>query len=42
LIAGICVLDAVFLASAGEVVLAWWALAGFVLTLVLQRFIPGT
>lgn len=42
MIAGICVLDAIFLASAGEAVLAWWALAAFVLTLVLQRFIPGT
>ncbi|MEM8947974.1 MAG: UbiA family prenyltransferase [Pseudomonadota bacterium] len=42
LIAGICLLDAVFLASAGEIVLAWWAIAGFVLTLMLQRFIPGT
>ena len=42
LIAGICVLDAVFLASAGETFLAWWAIAGFVLTLILQRFIPGT
>ena len=42
LIAGICLLDAVFLASAGEIVLAWWAIAGFVLTLILQRFIPGT
>ncbi|MGI9484641.1 MAG: UbiA family prenyltransferase [Geminicoccaceae bacterium] len=42
LIAGICLLDSIFLASAGEVVLAWWAIAGFVLTLVLQRFIPGT
>ncbi|MEZ5931240.1 MAG: UbiA family prenyltransferase [Alphaproteobacteria bacterium] len=42
LIAGICVLDAVFLASAGEIVLAWWAIAAFVLTLMLQRFIPGT
>lgn len=42
LIAGICVLDAIFLASAGEIVLAWWAIAAFVLTLILQRFIPGT
>ena len=42
LIAGICVLDAIFLASAGEIALAWWAIAAFVLTLVLQRFIPGT
>ncbi len=42
LIAGICILDAIFLASAGEVVLAWWAIAGFILTLILQRFVPGT
>ncbi len=42
LIAGICLLDAIFLASAGEIVLAWWAIAAFVLTLMLQRFIPGT
>ncbi|NJO37753.1 MAG: UbiA family prenyltransferase [Rhizobiales bacterium] len=42
LIAGICLLDAVFLASAGEIVLAWWAIAAFALTLLLQRFIPGT
>lgn len=42
LIAGICLVDAIFLASAGETVLAWWALAAFVLTLFLQRFIPGT
>lgn len=42
LIAGICLLDAVFLASAGETVLAWWAIAGFGLTLLLQRAIPGT
>ncbi|MEM7042386.1 MAG: hypothetical protein AAF543_06205, partial [Pseudomonadota bacterium] len=42
LIAGICLLDAIFLASAGEIVLAWWAIAAFVLTLILQRYIPGT
>ena len=42
LIAGICLLDAIFLASAGEVALAWWAIAGFALTLMLQRYIPGT
>lgn len=42
LIAGICLLDAVFLASAGEAALAWWAIAGFVLTLLMQRMIPGT
>lgn len=42
LIAGICLLDAVFLAGAGEAMLAWWAIAGFGLTLFLQRTIPGT
>lgn len=42
LIAGICLLDAVFLASAGHTVLAWWAIAFFALTLVLQRMVPGT
>ncbi len=42
LIAGICLVDAIFLASAGETVLAWWAIAGFGLTLLLQRAIPGT
>ena len=42
LIAGICLVDAIFLASAGETVLAFWAIAGFFLTLVLQRVIPGT
>jgi len=42
LIAGICLLDAVFLASAGETVLAWWAIAAFGLTLLLQRVVPGT
>lgn len=42
LIAGICLVDALFLASAGETVLAWWAIAGFILTIMLQRVIPGT
>jgi 4-hydroxybenzoate polyprenyltransferase len=42
LIAGICLVDAMFLASAGETVLAWWAIAGFALTLLLQRVVPGT
>ncbi len=42
LIAGICLVDAIFLASAGESVLAFWAIAGFFLTLILQRAIPGT
>ena len=35
MIAGICLLDAIFLASAGEIVLAWWAIAAFALTLLL-------
>jgi 4-hydroxybenzoate polyprenyltransferase len=42
LIAGICLLDAFFLAGAGETVLAWWAIGAFILTLLLQRVIPGT
>ena len=42
LLAGICVLDAILLASAGEIALARWAIAAFGLTLVLQRFVPGT
>lgn len=42
LIAGICLVDAMFLAGAGETVLAWWAIAGFGLTLLLQRMVPGT
>jgi 4-hydroxybenzoate polyprenyltransferase len=42
LIAGICLLDALFLASTGATVLAIWAIAGFILTCILQRMIPGT
>ncbi len=42
LIAGICLMDAIFLASAGENMLAFWAIVGFGLTLFLQRLIPGT
>ncbi len=42
LIAGICLLDALLIAGYGEIVLAWFAAAGFVLTLALQRFVPGT
>jgi 4-hydroxybenzoate polyprenyltransferase len=42
LLAGICLLDAVFLASAGATGLAWVAIAGFFLTAMLQRLIPGT
>ena len=42
LIAGISLLDAVLIAGAGDLMIAWLAVLGFVLTLVLQRFVPGT
>jgi 4-hydroxybenzoate polyprenyltransferase len=42
LIAGISLLDAVLIAGAGNVPVAWLAVAGFALTLLLQRFVPGT
>ena len=42
LIAGICLLDALLIAGHGEILLAWFAVGGFVLTLALQRFVPGT
>lgn len=42
LIAGICLLDGVFLALCGEPGLAALAAAGFAATLGLQRYIPGT
>jgi 4-hydroxybenzoate polyprenyltransferase len=42
LIAGISLLDAVLIAGAGASSIAWLAVAGFVLTLALQRFVPGT
>jgi 4-hydroxybenzoate polyprenyltransferase len=42
LIAGISLLDAVLIAGAGNLPVAWLAVAGFALTLVLQRFVPGT
>jgi 4-hydroxybenzoate polyprenyltransferase len=42
LIAGISLLDAVLIAGAGEFSTAWLAVAGFALTLVLQRFVAGT
>jgi hypothetical protein len=42
LIAGIALLDAVLIAGAGEVGIAWLAVAGFALTLALQSFVPGT
>ena len=42
LIAGIALLDAVLIAAAGAPGVAWLAVAGFVLTLGLQRLVPGT
>ncbi len=42
LIAGICLLDAVLIASVGEMQLAILAIAGFAMTLVLQKFVSGT
>jgi 4-hydroxybenzoate polyprenyltransferase len=42
LIAGIALLDAVLIAGAGASAVAWLAVAGFALTLALQRFVPGT
>lgn len=42
LIAGICLLDAMLMASAGAPVLALMAIAGFGLTLFLQKFVSGT
>jgi hypothetical protein len=42
LIAGISLLDAVLIAGTGNLGIAGLAVLGFVLTLVLQRFVPGT
>ena len=42
LLAGICLLDALFIGAAGRPMLAGVAALGFVLTLLLQRSIPGT
>jgi 4-hydroxybenzoate polyprenyltransferase len=42
LIAGIALLDAVLIAAAGAPAIAWLAVAGFALTLVLQRYVAGT
>jgi UbiA prenyltransferase family len=42
LIAGISLLDAVLIAGAGDLEIAWLAVLAFVLTLILQRFVPGT
>lgn len=42
LIAGICLLDGLFIAGRGQPALAMLAILGFCLTLLLQRSIPGT
>jgi hypothetical protein len=42
LLAGICLFDAVLIAGAGAATLALIAMAGFFLTLILQRVVPGT
>ncbi len=42
LIAGISLLDAVLIAGAGQPALALLAVAGFALTVALQRYVPGT
>ena len=42
LIAGISLADAAFLAGAGAIAAACWAVAGFAATLVLHKQIPGT
>lgn len=42
LITGISLFDAVLIAGVGETGFAWLAVGGFLLSLALQRFIPGT
>lgn len=42
MIAGISLLDALLIARAGDPIGAGWAVFGFVLTLVFQRWVPGT
>jgi 4-hydroxybenzoate polyprenyltransferase len=42
LIAGIALVDGVLMASAGATALGWVAFGGFLLTLVLQRYVPAT
>ena len=42
LIAGIALFDAVMIASVGATILAAFAVVGFLLTLLLQRVVPGT
>lgn len=42
LIAGMCLLDAILIASVGQIELAIIAICGFALTLFLQKFVSGT
>lgn len=42
LIAGISLVDALFIAGAGSIQISFLAVAAFILTLTFQRFIPGT
>jgi 4-hydroxybenzoate polyprenyltransferase len=42
LLAGICLLDALLISASGGQTLAWLAVAGFPLTLFLQRWVSGT
>ena len=42
LLAGICIVDAMMIALAGEPQLALVAASGLVLTLAFQRVVPGT
>lgn len=42
LLAGICLLDALLIAGHGQTAIAWLAVGGFALTLVLQRHVPAT
>ena len=42
LIAGMCLLDALLIASTGQLYFAVVAVGGFVLTLIFQKFISGT
>jgi UbiA prenyltransferase family len=42
LIAGIALLDALLIAGVGDPARAAWAVGGFLLTLALQRWVPGT
>ena len=42
LLAGICLLDALLISASGGQTLAWLAIAGFPLTLFLQRWVSGT